>query len=156
MQWKSPDEWAYLKSGVTCPMCQDIHLEENPFSFLVTELKQSYVRLPRNQFMRGWTIVALKRHACELFELGEQELLEFWQDVAQVAKALDRVYQPTKINYCIFGHHCPHIHCHLLVHSFADDPSKPIDMNEQEVLLSRAEYQAMVQQLREAISNVSG
>jgi diadenosine tetraphosphate (Ap4A) HIT family hydrolase len=66
----------------------------------------------------------LKRHACELFELGEQELLEFWQDVARVAKALDTVYQPTKINYCIFGHLCPHIHCHLLVHSFADDPEQ--------------------------------
>jgi hypothetical protein len=30
-------------------------------------------------------------------------------------------------------------------------PSKPIDMNEQEVLLPKAEYQAMAQQLREAI-----
>lgn len=154
MRWKSPEEWSRLKSGETCPMCQDIHLHENPHSFLVTELSTSYVRLPRNQWMRGWTIVALKRHACELFELSAGELTGFWQDVTTVAKALDAIYRPTKINYCMFGHHCPHIHCHLLVRSFADDPSKPVDMHEQTVLLSDGEYKAMIQELQERIGSV--
>ncbi len=101
--------------------------------------------------MRGWTIVAFKRHANELFELTEQEMLEFWQDVSKVAKALDSLYQPVKINYCVFGHHCPHLHCHLLLHSYADDPSKPINMHEGQVLLSQQEYKPMVQQLRQAL-----
>ncbi|MBC7809318.1 MAG: HIT family protein [Akkermansiaceae bacterium] len=153
MRWKSPEEWSKLTSGETCPMCQDIHRDENPHSFLVTELPTSYVRLPRNQWMRGWTIVALKRHACELFELSPEELAGFWRDVAVVAKALDGIYQPTKINYCVFGHHCPHIHCHLLIHSFADDPGKPVDMQEQTVLLSDGEYRTMIHELRERISH---
>jgi diadenosine tetraphosphate (Ap4A) HIT family hydrolase len=152
MRWSSPEAWAKLKSGETCPMCQDIHLAENPFSFLVTELPYSFVRLPRNQWMRGWTIVALKRHACELFELAPDELSGFWRDVALVAKALDDIYRPAKIKYCVFGHLCPHLHCHLLVHSFEDDPSKPIDMNECTVFLSDGEYAAMADQLRQAIT----
>ncbi len=152
MRWKLPEEWAKLKSGENCPMCQDIHLDVNPFSFLVTELPFSYVRLPRNQWMRGWTIVALKRHACELFELTNDELAGFWGDVARVAKALDGIYQPTKINYCVFGHLCPHLHCHLLIHSFEDDPTKPIDMNEQTVLLTEPEYVAMLDNLRRGVA----
>lgn len=155
MKWKSSGEWERLKSGADCPMCQDISLPENPFSLKVVELRQSFVRLPRNQYMRGWTIVAFKRHACELFELNPKELLEFWQDVSQVAKALDGLYQPVKLNYCVFGHHCPHLHCHLLVHSYDDDPSKPIDMHEKQVLLPETEYVAMIEQLREAIQSVA-
>jgi diadenosine tetraphosphate (Ap4A) HIT family hydrolase len=96
--------------------------------------------------------VILKRHACELFELSDGELAAFWSDVAVVGKALDDIYRPAKINYCVFGHHCPHIHCHLLVHSYDDDPSKPIDMNEQEVLFSPSEYEQMVSQLRDAMT----
>jgi diadenosine tetraphosphate (Ap4A) HIT family hydrolase len=154
MKWKSPDRWEEIKNGVNCPMCQDLHLEENPFSFFVTELKQTYVRLPKNQYMKGWTIVALKRHANELFELTEKELLEFWQDVSIVAKALDKIYKPTKINYCIFGHHCPHLHCHLLVHSYEDDPSTAIKMDLKEVFLTASEYQSMIKELKTKIDTV--
>ncbi len=132
-------------------MCADMGLAENPFSLKVSELQQSIVRLPKNQYLRGWTTVILKRHATELFELTPQELCEYWQDVARVAQALNVIYQPTKINYCIFGHHNPHLHCHLLVHSYADDASKPINMHEHEVVLSPGEYQAMIVQFQDAI-----
>lgn len=150
--WKSPDEWSKLRAGIGCLICEDMDEDENRFSFKVAELQQSIIRLPKNQFLRGWTTVLLKRHANELFELSGQELSEYWQDIARVAKALDTIYQPTKINYCIFGHHSPHIHCHLLVHSYADDPNKPINMHEHELLLASNEYQAMIAQLRDAIA----
>ena len=68
MKWMAPEPWRALKQGKACPMCADIHLAENPHSFNVCELSQSFVRLPRNQYMRGWTLVVLKRHAAELFE----------------------------------------------------------------------------------------
>ena len=72
--WKSPEEWNRLKTGADCPMCADIHLDVNPFSFKVAELEHTYVRLPRNQYQRRWTIVAPKRHASEL-NMNEQEVL---------------------------------------------------------------------------------
>ncbi len=150
-KWKSPEHWNNLRNGIDCPLCADMHLEENQFSFKVVDLQQSAVRLPKNQHLRGWTIVVFNRHANELFDLSDQELFEYWQDVAKVAKALHQLYQPTKINYCIFGHHIPHIHCHLLVHSYSDDPSKPVKMDEEEQFLSGDDYQTMIRELRNSI-----
>jgi diadenosine tetraphosphate (Ap4A) HIT family hydrolase len=135
-------------------MCNDIHLDENQFSFLVSDLKQSFVRLPKNQYLKGYAIVFLKRHANELFELSKRELTEFWQDVALVAKALDKIYRPVKIDYCIFGHHCPHLHCHLVVQSFENDPSKAVKMDGKEVLLSNKEYKKMISRLKKEIDKL--
>lgn len=154
-RWMPPEKWEPLKAGVGCAMCADIHLPENEFSFLVAERRQTFVRLPRNQFMRGWTTVILKRHACELFELSPQELSEFWQDVSEVARVLQAVYRPVKINYCVFGHLCPHLHCHLLLHSYEDDPHKLIDMNEKTVSLTDGEYQTMIGEMRDRLPAVS-
>jgi len=144
MQWKTPERWEELKKGINCPMCLDFPQPENKFSFLVTELKQSYVRLPKNQYCFGYTIVAFKRHANELFELSQQELSEFWEDVAITARALDEIYHPTKIDYLIFGHHCPHLHCHLVLQTFDNDPSVAVKMDEKEVFLKPKKYQDMI------------
>jgi hypothetical protein len=63
MGWTSVEEWDRLKAGLGCPMCADIHLDENEFSYKVSEFEHTYVRLPKNQYQRGWTLVVLKRHA---------------------------------------------------------------------------------------------
>lgn len=152
MSWQDPKTWQVLKDGTECPMCADAHVEENEYSFKVTDLSASVVRLPRNQFHRGWTVVILRRHACELYELTPTELSGFWGDVAIVAKALSAIYQPVKLNYCVFGHHVPHVHCHLLLRFSEDDPHAPVDLQDGEQLLSAEEYKSMVAELREAMS----
>ena len=151
MGWIPAEQWARLKAGVDCPACADIHLEANAFSYLVAELERSYVRLVRNQYRRGWTILALKRHAAELFELAEDEHAEFWREVACVARALNDLYRRAKINYSVLGNLCPHIHCPPVLQFSDDDPHKPLDMREREVLLSEAEYARLVGQLRAAL-----
>ena len=151
MGWTSVEEWDRLKAGVGCPMCADIHLDENAFSYKVAEFEHTYVRLPKNQYQRGWTLVVLKRHANELFELTEVELAAFWRDVAHVAQALDHVYHPAKINYSVFGNLCPHVHCHLILQTFADDPHAPGNMHAQVVLLAPDEYRAAIQALQQAL-----
>jgi diadenosine tetraphosphate (Ap4A) HIT family hydrolase len=145
------ENWQQMKSGDDCPMCKDMHLPENPHSFFVSELPHSFVRLPRNQYLRGWTVVIFKRHACQLFELDDQELSGYWRDVTQVAAALSRIYQPVKINYGVFGNLCPHIHCHLIMQYPESDPRKPINMHEQTVLLNSSDYRAKIEQLRIAL-----
>lgn len=154
MQWKSSQIWAELKKGINCPLCTDLPLKENRFSFLVAELQQSYVQLPKNQYYYGYTIVGFKRHANELFELSPQELSEFWQDVSLVAQALNEIYHPAKIDYCIFGHHCPHLHCHLVLQTFDSDPSAPIKTDAKEVFLKPEEYQTMIQKLNDTMAKL--
>jgi diadenosine tetraphosphate (Ap4A) HIT family hydrolase len=97
MDWDDADSWDRMRRGVACPMCSDISLSTNEFSILVAELRQSYVRLARNQYRRGYTVVALKRHAHELFELRTVELAGYWQDEADAAAALHDVFEPVKL-----------------------------------------------------------
>jgi diadenosine tetraphosphate (Ap4A) HIT family hydrolase len=154
MKWTARKKWNELKKGVNCPMCDDMHLTENKFSFLVSELKQSFVRLPKNQYQKGYTVVILKKHANDLFELNKKELSEFWQDIALVAKAMDKTYKPAKIDYCIFGHHCPHLHCHLIIQSFKNDPSKTVKIDEKKVLLTNKEYLRMIFKMQREIDKI--
>jgi diadenosine tetraphosphate (Ap4A) HIT family hydrolase len=151
MEWTSSKKWEELKMGIDCPMCSDIYEDENRFSFKVAELKQSFVRLPKNQYYKGYIILFFKKHANELFELSPSELSEFWEDVSRVAKALNTIYKPLKINYLIFGHHCPHLHCHLVMHFPGEDPNKPVKMDEKEVFLTNEEYRKIIQKLKEEI-----
>jgi diadenosine tetraphosphate (Ap4A) HIT family hydrolase len=118
----------------------------------VTEFEHTYVRLPKNQSRRGWTIVVLKRHASELFELTELELSAFWRDVTLVARALDGLYQPAKINYAVYGNLCPHLHCHLVLQTFADDPHLPVNMNAEVIVLQPTVYRQAVVALQQALA----
>ena len=153
VQWTLPEEWNRLKTGLGCVMCADIHLDVNDFSFKVAEFEHTYVRLPKNQYPRGWTIVFLKRHVSELFELNEAELLAFWRDVARAGLALQRIYTPAKINYGVFGNLCPHLHCHLVIQTYADDPTKPLNMNERELFLTDHEYADAIRALKDALAS---
>lgn len=152
MKWKSPEEWAKLKAGIDCPLCQDSFADENQHSFKIIELKRSNVRFNKNQHMPGWTTLILKRHATELFELETEERSEFWDEVSLVAKALYEVYCPAKINYCIWGNHMPHVHCHLFSQTFNDDPGKPINQNERQVLLHQEEYDRIISEIKRKVT----
>ncbi len=138
-----------MVDGTACPFCEDIHLDKNQFSFKVFEFPNSLVRLPKNQYKRGWTIVALKRHATELYELAPNELAGFFQEVAMVAKTLKMVFGPVKLNYSIFGNLCPHVHCHVIPQYMTDDPHAPIKMDEAEVLLTQEEYWSMIDRIKD-------
>jgi len=152
MKWKSPEEWAKLKAGIDCPLCQDSFAVENQHSFKIIELKRSIVRFNKNQYMPGWTTLILKRHATELFELEQGERSTYWDEVSVVAKALYEVYSPAKINYCIWGNIMPHIHCHLFTRTFNDDPSKPINQNEKVVLLPQEEYGRIISEIKRKVA----
>ena len=152
MTWKDPEKWNAMLSGESCPFCKDIFLDENPFSFKVIELRRSIVRLPRNQFMRGYTLVALKRHANELYELSQIELAEFWQDIADVAKAMKVLFNPVKINYTIYGNLCPHLHCHLFPQQIENDPHAAIKQDDHNVRLEDAEYGLIIAAFRKQLN----
>ena len=78
--------------------------------------------LPADQFFRGWTVLVLKRHATELFELSVEERAALMEQVARVAKAVAAATGATKMNYALLGNQVPHIHWHLIPRR-ADDPA---------------------------------
>jgi diadenosine tetraphosphate (Ap4A) HIT family hydrolase len=127
MAWSETIAWTHVLAGVDCVMCADIHLDVSAFSFLAAELRQSHFRFGRNQYPRGYSVVPLKRHADELFDLSDDELAAAWRDIADAGASIQRVFAAVKINYAILGNSCPHIHCHVLPQFTVDDTPRPLD-----------------------------
>jgi diadenosine tetraphosphate (Ap4A) HIT family hydrolase len=110
----------------------------------ICKLNVSTVYLFREQTYRGRCIVAYKDHAKELYELDNDALLSYMQDVNKVAKALKDIFTPVKINYGAYSDKLPHLHIHL-VPKYTDGPDfgSTFTMNPQKVYLSDEEYMDM-------------
>jgi diadenosine tetraphosphate (Ap4A) HIT family hydrolase len=83
-------------------------------------LTQAY--LFDDQFFPGWTVLVLRRHATELFDLTSEERSRLIEDVSEVALALAMAFEPVKINYELLGNQLPHIHWHVIPR-LAGDPA---------------------------------
>lgn len=78
--------------------------------------------------MVGYVCVVSKRHVVEPFELLGDERTAFWEETLKAAEAVNRLFQPTKLNYEIHGNTIPHLHVHIFPR-YAGDPfvGGPID-----------------------------
>ena len=88
----------------------------------IAELGLTVVYLHDDQFFPGWTVLVLKRHATELFDLTRDERSQLIEEVTDVTRALAVVFYAVKINYELLGNQLPHIHWHLIPR-LADDPA---------------------------------
>ena len=88
----------------------------------IADLGLAVAYLHDDQFFPGWTVLVLKRHATELFDLTQDERGRLMEDVTEVALALDMAFDPVKINYELLGNQLPHIHWHVIPR-LAGDPS---------------------------------
>ena len=119
----------------------------------VMELKQCCVLLNRDQFFPGYSFVVTKEHVTELFHLDRKARSTVIEEVATVAAALSRLFNPDKINYELLGNMVPHMHWHL-VPRFRNDPLWPRPIWAEphaEVILSPAEYAERIDLIRKAI-----
>ncbi|MEP7019339.1 MAG: HIT family protein [Pseudonocardiales bacterium] len=153
MVWWPAATWAKMRSGEGCQMCASAHMPTNDDSDLVLELRASYARLHRNQTRPGYTVVILKRHANELYELPPPALRAFWADVAWVGAAVADLFAPVKLDNLVLGHQVPHLHCHVLPQYETDDPLAPIDVNAGTVRLSPTNQAERVAMLRDRLLN---
>lgn len=88
----------------------------------LAELDLSVAYLNEDQFFPGWTVLVLKRHATELFELSAPERAGLIEEVSTVARALAVAFDAMKVNYAFLGNQLPHMHWHLVPRR-ADDPA---------------------------------
>ena len=112
-----------------CPCCNN---EPMPAGLDdIAELEFSWVTAERIAQGRlfGKCHVLCKKHYVHLFDMTEDDLLGFMNDVQKAAKALQEVTGAVKINYEIHGNSGPHLHCHLFPRYLDDDfPGKAIDI----------------------------
>ncbi len=122
---------------------------------LILELSESYAYLHEDQFFPGWTVLVLKRHATELFQLSEIERNQLMLEVSIVATTLKEVFAAEKINYALLGNVLPHIHWHVIPRLCTDPALReaPFAIPHATLHLDFAERTERLQMIREAIQN---
>jgi uncharacterized protein (UPF0548 family)/diadenosine tetraphosphate (Ap4A) HIT family hydrolase len=116
-----PTQWEALHSGASCPMCTDTGADEKPHGVRVFDGRWCDAYLGRHPVRPGYVYVIWKgRHVAEPTELSPEETNGFWTEVSRVAAAVERRYQPVKMNWMSLGNSVPHLHVHL-VPRYADD-----------------------------------
>ena len=88
----------------------------------IAALRESVVYLHDDQFFPGWSVLVLRRHATELFELEPDERTRLMHEVSDVARALKIAFDARKVNYALFGNLVPHMHWHVIPR-LATDPA---------------------------------
>jgi diadenosine tetraphosphate (Ap4A) HIT family hydrolase len=128
-------------------MCTKWHDEPD---LRIAMLEKCHVMLNRDQFFPGYCFVFTRSHVTELFHLDSAARILVMDEVSNVAAALNRVFNPTKINYELLGNMVPHMHWHI-VPRFATDPlwPRPIWSEAHEpVALTAGEYAEMIGKIR--------
>ena len=114
----------------------------------IAQLSVSRVFIFKEQTYPGRCLVAYTDHVDDLNLLSDDDRNAFMADVAKVTRAMQKVFNPAKINYGAYADTLEHLHFHLIP-KYVDGPDfgGVFRMNPKEVYLSDAEYQEMAGQL---------
>jgi diadenosine tetraphosphate (Ap4A) HIT family hydrolase len=117
-----PESFYELRRGEGCPMCGQGRPEETPYGARIFAGEVSDAYLQRQDVQRGYTVVVWRgRHVAEPTELSAEEAAQYWLEVLEVGRRLERHLEPVKMNYDVLGNSLPHLHTHVLPR-YADDP----------------------------------
>ena len=133
MNLSDPKDCLYCTNNQTL---DDLMIEIAPLSV-------SRLFLFKEQTYYGRCLVAYKEHVHDLNMLA---------DVVKVTRAMQKVFNPQKINYGAYSDKLSHLHFHLAP-KYEDGPDfgGTFTMNPQKVYLSEQEYKEMVEKIREAL-----
>ena len=92
-----------------CLYCQNNETLHN-LMIEIAQLSVSRVFLFKEQTYRGRCLVAYKDHVNDLNELTDEERNAFMADVARVTRAMQKAFNPEKINYGAYSDKLSHLH----------------------------------------------
>jgi diadenosine tetraphosphate (Ap4A) HIT family hydrolase len=156
-EWMSQDRWASLVNGENCPLCLEnqSNASVNEHGYIVTDLDISRLRLSMNQFVVGYCVLICKKHIQEPHHLPHREQNLFFNDLMRASQAIERVFNPIKMNFQILGNLVPHLHVHITPRYYGDaSPGRPIDPYMCTKTLLPHEYQEKIQLIQEALTLV--
>jgi diadenosine tetraphosphate (Ap4A) HIT family hydrolase len=117
-----PQAFYDLKRGEGCPMCAQGRPDETEHGarFFAGEVADAY--LQKANIQRGYSVVIWRgRHVAEPTELSAEEAAQYWLELLEAGRRIERALQPVKLNYDILGNSLPHLHTHVIPR-YADDP----------------------------------
>lgn len=88
----------------------------NQYGLLILAGEHSDSFLQRKGFGPGYAIVVHRgdRHMTEPTELSEAAMSGYWAEVMAVSRAIERTYEPVKMNLMMLGNQLPHLHTHVV------------------------------------------
>jgi diadenosine tetraphosphate (Ap4A) HIT family hydrolase len=101
--------------------CRACRPDWPPAESFIADCGPARAYLHDDQFFPGWTLLILRRHATELYELDREERAALTEAVTDMARALAATFEAVKMNYELLGNLVPHIHWHLVPRR-GDDP----------------------------------
>jgi diadenosine tetraphosphate (Ap4A) HIT family hydrolase len=111
-----------MHRGEGCPICAEGRPDDVGWGlrFFAGECVDGYLK--RTSIQRGYVIAVWRgRHVAEPTQLSESESAIWWRELTAVGLALERHFEPVKLNYELLGNSVPHLHAHVLPR-YADDP----------------------------------
>ena len=137
-------------SATDCAACR--HRWPDP-ACRIADLGPAVLYLHDDQFFPGWSVLVLKRHATELYELARDERSALIEVVSRVARVLAVTYDARKMNYALLGNQIPHVHWHLMPRLAADPaPDSPVwSVRHAPLRLAPAELVARAAAIRQAL-----
>jgi diadenosine tetraphosphate (Ap4A) HIT family hydrolase len=118
----------------------------------ICQLEVSTVFLFKEQTYTGRCNVVYKDHVKELFQLSPDELAAFMNDVKKVAAAVDKAFQPNKINYGAYGDTLHHLHMHIVPkYEGKENWGSTFEMNPGKTYLTEEEYNNMIETIKRVL-----
>lgn len=123
-----PEDWEARKAGSDCQACARLGLPEHDWGVRVfhgqfADVYMNYRRLSRGYCVSVWN----DGHVAELTDLTDDQLAGYWLDTIRVARAIEELYRPAKLNFQALGNEVTHLHTHI-VPRYVDDaaPGAPL------------------------------
>ena len=118
----------------------------------IAHLGVSRAFLFKEQTYHGRCLVAYDGHVNDLNELSDEQRNAFMADVVRMTRAMQKVFNPEKINYGAYSDKLCHLHFHL-ASKYVDGPDYGgvFQMNPGKVYLTDVEYTDMIEKLKAAL-----
>ncbi|KAA9014564.1 HIT family protein [Niallia endozanthoxylica] len=137
-----------MELNKNCMYCMEDEKRDN-LMIEIAKLDVSTIFLFKEQTYLGRCNVVYQDHVKELFDLNEQELSLFMNDVKRVAIAVDNAFQPNKINYGAYGDTLHHLHMHVVPkYEGKDNWGSTFEMNPGKTYLTDTEYADVIAKIK--------
>ena len=134
-----------------CAYCMQGELVEK-FGYPVGKMPSGYLYIFKEQSKMGRLILAYKDHVSEIVDISDEERNQFFADINNVAKAIHKIFSPSKVNYGMYGDTGCHLHMHLVPkYEGGDEWGSTFTMNNDKKYLNDNEYEEMAQIIRREI-----
>lgn len=115
----------------------------------IGDLEISQLFLFKEQSHLGRCNVVYKDHGVEFHDLSDEQRNTFMKDVAKVARAIAKSFNPDKINYGAYADTLSHLHMHIVPkYKNGYGFGSVFEMNPQKVALSDEQYIEIIEKIK--------